>query len=233
MTTNTNRPFVLVGLLALSFIGLVAGSFTPKGNEGDFMLPGKWKFQTGDNAAYSQPGFDDSKWKAIPVGVGWEAAGYDAYDGIAWYRAKVVIPSSFKGKNPKSSALKIVLGKIDDADQTYVNGKLIGRLDDWQTEREYLIPADVIRWDQENTIAIRVDDLGGIGGMRAGPYAASTLRRRERRRRDSAVATQKCPLNGQTLPIWTEIDGNNGNLPWRWAMRRLYSDAGTGNAELP
>ena len=177
MTTNTNRSFVFVGLLTLGFIGLVAVSFIPKSSKDDFTLPGKWKFRTGDNAAYSQPGFDDSKWEAIPVGVGWETVGYDAYDGIAWYRAKVVIPSSFKGKNPVSSALKIVLGKIDDADQTYVNGKLVGRLDDWQTEREYLIPADVIRWDQENTIAIRVNDLGGIGGLRAGPYALeNTLR---------------------------------------------------------
>ena len=171
MTKNINRSFVLIGLLALGFTSPVAVSFAPKSNADGFPLPEKWKFQTGDNAEFAQPGFDDSKWKTIPVGVGWEAAGYDSYDGIAWYRAKVVIPSSFRSKNSVSNALKIALGKIDDFDETYVNGKLVGRLNDWQTERMYLIPSDVIRWDQENTIAVRVDDQGGIGGMRAGPYA--------------------------------------------------------------
>lgn len=171
MTKKTNRSVILISLIGLGFFSLIAVSFRQKSNGDGLGLPEKWKFQPGDNSAYSQPGFDDSKWKDIPVGVDWESQSYDSYDGIAWYRSKVIIPSSFKSKNPVSSTLKIALGKIDDFDETYVNGKLIGRTNDWQIERVYLIPSNIIRWDEENTIAVRVNDFSGKGGMLAGPYA--------------------------------------------------------------
>ncbi|MCK4749717.1 MAG: putative Ig domain-containing protein, partial [Bacteroidales bacterium] len=74
---------------------------------------------------------------------------------------------------------------MDDTEQTFLNGKLIGQngflipvdtesTDDFTGDREaykvirkYVLPVNDNRilWDQENTIAIRVHDHGGNGGM--------------------------------------------------------------------
>ena len=60
---------------------------------------------------------------------------------------------------------------IDDNEETYINGKKIGETNGWDIQRVYLIPYDIINWDKENVIAIRVNDTGGEGGMYEGPYS--------------------------------------------------------------
>lgn len=148
-------------------------------------LPQTWKFHTGDDPQWDQPDFNDSQWENIKIGSPWEDEGHPGYDGFAWYRTKVVIPSSMKSKSSLSQSLKIALGKIDDGDQVYLNGKLIGQnaerggtieQGDYNAERVYKLPMDdpAIRWGQENTIAVRVLDHGGEGGMWAGPYYINT-----------------------------------------------------------
>lgn len=148
---------------------------------GQISLPQTWKFRTGDNPEWSSPDFNDSQWKDIKIGSPWETQGYPDLDGFAWYRTKVVIPSSLKNNSYLEGDLKISLGKIDDGDQVFLNGKIIGQNGEkggtieqgiWDAERVYRIPLNdpAIRWDQENTIAVRVFDHGGDGGMWAGPY---------------------------------------------------------------
>lgn len=148
-------------------------------------LPQTWKFHTGDDPAWSEPNFNDSQWENIKIGSPWENEGHPGYDGFAWYRTTVVIPSSLKNNSSLSQSLKIALGKIDDGDQTYLNGKIIGQnaemvgtieQGDYNAERVYVLPTDdpAIHWDHENTIAVRVFDHGGDGGMWAGPYYINT-----------------------------------------------------------
>lgn len=148
-------------------------------------LPQVWKFHTGDDPQWSEPGFNDSQWEHIKIGSPWENEGHPGYDGFAWYRVKVVIPSSLKNSSALSRSLKIALGEIDDGDQTYLNGKIIGQnaemggtieQGDYNAERVYVLPIDdpAIHWDQENTIAVRVFDHGGNGGMWAGSYYINT-----------------------------------------------------------
>ena len=75
----------------------------------------------------------------------------------------------------------VELGKIDDADVTYFNGEVIGKTGalppEYETgygdSRAYNIPAKKIRWDQENTIAVRVYDGGGGGGIVSDPIGLS------------------------------------------------------------
>jgi len=130
-----------------------------------------WKMKVGDNLEYVKPSFNDSDWKAIQVGRNWETEGYADYDGIAFYRRKVVIPSSFKRANQMNiNVLQLSLGKIDDADIVYFNGKEIGKTNGWEIQREYAVPFEIINWDTENLISIRVQDTGGGGGFYQGPY---------------------------------------------------------------
>lgn len=141
------------------------------------LLPTKWKFTTGDNPAWASPSFDDTNWKEIKVATIWEEQGYVGYDGFAWYRTSVIIPSSLKSASVKYGGLSLKLGKIDDVDETFWNGKVIGSSGTFPPNsnsaydkyRKYIIPTNSIRWNQTNVIAIRVFDGGGGGGLSSEP----------------------------------------------------------------
>ena len=83
----------------------------------------------------------------------------------------------------------LLLGKIDDIDQTYVNGTLIGSVGDWNfdvvpinfnqnyewtTVRAYYIPDNTLIPGKENTIAVRVYDGYLDGGIYQGPIGLIT-----------------------------------------------------------
>ncbi len=141
-------------------------------------LPLYWKWKLGDDPRWSGPSFRDESWEKRPVGRIQSAPGYK--DQVyAWYRIRVVIPSSLKASSSKMEGLKLQLGRIDDADQTFFNGKPIGQTGSfppqyesrWDQDRIYTIPWKSILWDQENLIAVRVfsQDAEGIG-LYQGPY---------------------------------------------------------------
>ncbi len=162
-------------LLLLIYL-IVNSCTTNQETNGSHELPKEWKFQTGDNPEFSKPDFVDQDWKTIKVDSFWETQGYAGYDGIAWYRAKVVIPTSLKKNNTLLQTVRISLGQIDDGDEAYLNGKKIGETMGWDTERTYLVPFDLIQWDTENTLSIRVNDMGGNGGMHGGIQSIGKIR---------------------------------------------------------
>ena len=105
-------------------------------------LTGPWKFHKGDNAAWSQPEFNDSGWTSVdltpPPGSydpflgskgfmpGWTALGNPGYSGYAWYRLKVNVQYD---AGLSAGALEIKMpDDVDDAYQVFVNGQLIGEL---------------------------------------------------------------------------------------------------------
>ena len=139
-------------------------------------LTKEWKFQKGDSTEYSKPGYDDKWWKTIQTGNPWENQGFTDYDGVAWYRANVVIPSSLRKSNSTLKSVRLSLGQIADSDVTYFNGKRIGRTNGRDAERIYIIPFDTISWDKENVIAIRVNNRRGNGGMYAGACSIDNTR---------------------------------------------------------
>jgi len=132
-------------------------------------LGGPWSFTIGDDPKWSKPLLDDSDWEIIFTEDNWENQGFYGYDGYAWYR------KSFDGKKLREhqGSLTLFLGYIDDIDQAFVNGHLIGQSGSfpphyetaYQARRAYYLPEDVIDFDQMNTIAIRVFDNIYEGGM--------------------------------------------------------------------
>lgn len=137
------------------------------------ILNSNWKFSTGDDLSWIRPDFDDSKWTNAIIGEAWEKWGFEKYDGFAWYRKAVVIPSKLKNDAEKNGGLILKLARIDDADYTYFNGSLIGKtgelpphyLGKYDVDRAYTIPVTSILWDQPNIIAVRVYDEAGNGGV--------------------------------------------------------------------
>nr|WP_321451559.1 beta galactosidase jelly roll domain-containing protein [uncultured Carboxylicivirga sp.] len=170
MIKSHTKSFIVICCFILGFIGqnnTTAQILTKK-----YHLEGFWKFSIGDKQQWKNPTFDDSMWDQIKSGQDWESQGYNDYNGFAWYRKTLNIQSTPK----KTLILKI--GAIDDADQVYFNGTLIGKTGGfpptpstaYNQTREYKIPQHL--WlNGANTIAIRVYDFYDRGGITSNPLA--------------------------------------------------------------
>ncbi|MBB6109891.1 Putative Ig domain-containing protein [Mucilaginibacter lappiensis] len=161
------RKLLLLILLAAGFLSVRAQ---------DVSLTKGWKLAIGDSAQWASPTYNDQHWQAVNVAQSWEQEGHPGYDGFGWYRIHVVIPSSLKQNAFLKDSLRINLGSVDDNDEVYLNGKLIGRFGgktgDIKTgsfygPRTYTIAANnpAILWDKENVLAVRIFDTGGDGGI--------------------------------------------------------------------
>ena len=104
------KMLIYAGILALScFIAC-------KTNNEQSVLPldSGWKFNTGDDQAWATAAYNDGSWKTIDPKKNWEDQGYKGYDGFAWYRMHIMIPSSLKANAFIKDSLQIQLGRIDD-----------------------------------------------------------------------------------------------------------------------
>lgn len=145
----------------------------------DIDLTGIWKINFSDKDSFKEKNHNDKDWEDIYVPGYWENQGYKSYDGYAWYRYTFYVPEKLKGKK-----FVLLAGKIDDFDETFINGKFVGstgpinnipyRMDnrkEWQELRTYDIPENVLQFGKENIIAIRVYDGYVNGGIHEGPLA--------------------------------------------------------------
>lgn len=140
-------------------------------------LAGSWKIAFDDHKSYVATDFNDDDWRDIMVPATWESQGFGDYDGQACYRITFRLAKGLAGE-----ILYLSLGKIDDRDEVYLNGNLIGTTDDmygtalgsrlrgdWQIRRLYKIPPSLLNPTGNNTIAVIVSDSGGEGGIFEGP----------------------------------------------------------------
>ena len=139
-------------------------------------LADRWKFRTGDEENWKDVSFNDKGWADITVPAKWDFQGYRDYDGIAWYRTTFDLPA-----NANTDDLTLVLGRIDDLDETFLNGERIGRTgrirhegtrmsndEDYRKFRAYEIPKSLLK-PKGNVIAVRVYDGLKDGGIYEGP----------------------------------------------------------------
>ena len=103
---------------------------------------------------------NDSNWERLEVPGLWEGQGYEGVDGIAWYRNYFELSGE-----EASSDILVNLAKIDDSDQVWINGHYVGGLEaSYNKIRSYGASADILV-EGKNSIAIRVEDTGGGGGI--------------------------------------------------------------------
>ncbi len=135
-------------------------------------LEGNWRVKKGDRLEYREPGYDDSGWQTASV-PGNLMDLFPGHRGFAWYRITLRFPEE------KDTSCVAVLGKINDADEVYFNGKLIGRTGDLFSKkshafdrlRAYSIPRKLIRYGGDNTLAVRMRGyLNDSAGMIWGAY---------------------------------------------------------------
>ncbi len=121
----------------------------------------QWKNLSFNDNNVPSTEFNDSKWPAMTLPKQFESA-VGEFDGAIWFRKTVEIPQSMAGKD-----LVLSLGPIDDMDRAYFNGELVGSNEIsgfWQVDRNYNIPAAIIK-EGNNTISVRVLDNQGGGGI--------------------------------------------------------------------
>lgn len=192
MKLNLVLAFIFISGLFVACIETNNSPQPPQHREGKekqiVNLSNRWLFSIGDDAKWKEEKFDDNNWEKISVPSSWENQGFHGYDGYAWYR------TSFKlNENEIDKDLYLVLGYVDDVDQTFINGKLIGLSggfpksseangkiigasndypNNYRTAynafRKYYIPKEYLNKNKENTIAVRVFDDELDGGIMSG-----------------------------------------------------------------
>lgn len=132
-------------------------------------IPSQWKLMMKDDLSFKEIKVDESSWQTVTVPASWTKLGINKEKTTAWYRVNIAVPENLLNKD-----LILFAGTIDDADETYFNGKLIGATGQfppedqsaWDAERKYIIPAALVK--PQNTIAIRVYNGIGDGGIYGG-----------------------------------------------------------------
>ncbi len=134
-----------------------------------YQLNGKWKFISDDRGEYKITDYDDSDWVMVNVPGQWNNMGLSGFD-TAWYRMKFHLSEEFKNRE-----LFIMVPLIADSHELYINGTLIGKIGEIDENGKpikkssrpgyYMIPSTILTFDKENTIALRVADDVGWGGI--------------------------------------------------------------------
>jgi len=117
------------------------------------------KVSATNEATYKETAFNDLNWQELNVPGLWENQEFGDFDGVVWMRKSIVLSAD----DAKKGAI-LNLSKIDDEDVTYVNGIEVGKNTIWEAEREYTVPAGVLK-EGVNVIAVRVVDNTGGGGI--------------------------------------------------------------------
>ncbi len=159
----------------------IEGASLPKANKNASAISaiaGMWRFHKGDKKQWKQADFDDSQWEKVKLPGTWEKlCNYNIDPAYGWFRRNITIPASLRGKD-----ITLLMGKIDDADETYFNGVKIGATGKfppnyksaWEVQRRYHVPAKLINYGGRNVIAVRVYDDSGPGGIYASATAGKT-----------------------------------------------------------
>lgn len=156
-----------------------------------------WRKHTGDQAGKEpwQPGAALA-WRPVPAFTNFESWGVPEladYNGMLWFKREIDI-SAAQAQGPATLAI----GRVDDADRTWVNGIGVGGSSLASQLRIYMLPAGTLK-PGRNVITVNGDDVYANGGM-IGPADAMRL----------------------TFADGTSIPLGNG---WDYAVAKKVSDA--------
>lgn len=119
----------------------------------------KWWQQRGEGEPWNEPE-GAAGWIAVPAMVPWERWGIPTlanYNGMLWYRTELNLTAK---QSAQSATLH--LGNIDQADQTWINGRPVGA--SGSCDRQYLLPLGTLIAGT-NIIVLNVFDAYAEGGI--------------------------------------------------------------------
>lgn len=110
----------------------------------------------GLNQHWEKFDLNDADWKTMQIPGSWEDK-EGPFDGSVWFRKEINL-----SKNQAGKTAFLNLGRIKDADVTYINGTKVGNVTYEYPPRWYDVPAGVLK-EGKNVIALRITNGGGKG----------------------------------------------------------------------
>lgn len=89
----------------------------------------------------------------------WSGTALTDMNGTVWFSIEITLSD-----NPVGKQAVLSLGRIDDADITWINGVEVGRTTGYQKERLYAFDTGILK-KGKNVITISVSDYSGEGGF--------------------------------------------------------------------
>jgi hypothetical protein len=165
-----------------------------------------WRFHTdpdevGEAEGWHLPEFDDAGWQVLAPGEPWEFSGLE-YDGVAWYRARVVLPDW--------SIVYLGLGGVDDAATLWIDGRQVAT---WETLGARAEVLDLLEFGKPGAqlfLAFRIEDRGQYGGIKQPLRLGSELR-------EVMTRAQYVTWLADSHPDWPMPDWARG-YPVAWTM---------------
>lgn len=153
-TKKMRKKTAAVMLLMIIVLIFPVRTFAAESDK-EISLSGTWRMHEGDNAAFKNTGFNDSKWQIVPV-PGNVRNKLANENEIIWYRTWIFIPPEYPNYN-----LGLRLGRIASADETFINGHLIGQSGTGESAklqkiRIYFLPVKYLNPSGYNLIAVKV-----------------------------------------------------------------------------
>ena len=189
-------------------------------------LSDHWRFaidpdDQGLQAGWSESDWDDSAWRRIRAGEGWESQGFagedgSGYVGYAWYRT--TLPEISSGAEHRHAYLHF--GMADEQAWVYIDGKLVGQ-HTVESEKKAMHAiwdepfgtdiADSLQTPGVHVLSVRVHNAARAGGLRRGVFLILS---------DSALDT-----SGQikAAASWRKRDGDDPRLN---RLRNSVTNAG-------
>lgn len=114
-------------------------------------------------ATWKEASLNDADWGHMQLPGLWEQQALPDFDGTVWFRKTLTLT-----REQAANVASLSLGMIDDADETWVNGVKVGATNGYNKPRNYSVAAGILQ-EGKNTIAVKVDDTGGGGGIYGEP----------------------------------------------------------------
>ncbi|GIP47755.1 9-O-acetylesterase [Paenibacillus sp. J53TS2] len=125
------------------------GQWYAKLNEADAGLREGWH----------QADWDVSEWSEFEVPGSWAGSDLESVRGAVWFRKEIDVPVAMT-----VGEAQLALGTIVDADDSYVNGVLVGNTGYMYPPRRYNVPQGVLK-PGKNTLAVRVITTHNTGSF--------------------------------------------------------------------
>lgn len=108
---------------------------------------------------WTDPSYVPENWHKFWLPGYWADQGVKDLNGILYFRKEIEVPVSMTGV-----PAKLFLGRIIDADSTFVNGEFVGNITYQYPPRRYNVPAGLLK-PGKNTIVVKVNSTSGKGGF--------------------------------------------------------------------
>lgn len=102
---------------------------------------------------------DDQDWDEMNIPGYWANESLGKVNGIVWFKKEINVPKTMAEK-----PVKLLLGRIVDADSVFINGKFVGTTSYQYPPRRYLFGTDILQ-EGKNTITVKLINNSGNGGF--------------------------------------------------------------------